>query len=429
MSLNPCHKGNMGLFNNFLKNKNKDKYGISLDIGTEFVKALIFRFEDNKSVTILGTGRQKQRLSDMQAGTVTDIAGVVETCNSALNQAEEIAGLQASKVIVGIAGELVKGQTTTVHYERTNPEVKITLSELQNIVQKVQWKAFDQVRQQLAYETGYPEIDVKLVNAAIVDVRIDGYRVTNPIGFQGKDVAIGIFNAFAPLIHLGSLQTITSELELDLISIAAEPYAVARSVGTEEAGEFSAIFIDVGGGTTDIAVVSEGGVVGTKMFALGGRAFTKRLASSLGVSFGKAEKIKLDYSAGKLNEKTSIQVREALESDCHVWLSGVELALSEFKNVDLLPSVILLCGGGSNLPEINKVLSSKSWFKDLPFAKQPKIRFIKPKEISRVFDQTKTLNSSQDVTPMALANLALDMTEEEELLPSILKRAIKLLQT
>lgn len=419
----------MGIFDKVFKTKNKEEYGVALDIGTEFVKALIFRFEAGGKATILGTGRQKQRLSDMQAGTVTDIAGVVETCSSALSQAEEMAGLSAQKAIVGIAGELVKGQTTTVHYERTNPEVKIDLSELQNIIQKVQWKVFDQVRQQLAYETGYSEIDVKLVNAAIVDVRIDGYRVTNPIGFQGKDVAIGIFNAFAPLVHLGALQTITSDLGLDLISIAAEPYAVARSIGTEEAGEFSAIFIDVGGGTTDIAVVSEGGVVGTKMFALGGRAFTKRLASTLAVSFGKAERVKLDYSAGKLNEKLSGQVKNALESDCQVWLSGVELALSEFKNVELLPSVILLCGGGSNLPEISKVLLSKGWTKDLAFAKQPKIRFIKPKEISRIFDQTKTLNTAQDVTPMALANLALDMTAEEDLLPSILRRAIKLLQT
>ncbi len=419
----------MRFFSKFFQKDKQDKYGVALDIGTEFVKALIFRFEEDRKVTVLGAGRQRQRLSDMQAGAVTNIGGVVESCAKALEQAEDMAGFQAGQAIVGIAGELVKGQTITVHYQRTNPESKITLAELQNIIQKVQWKAFDKVRQQLSFETGYSEIDVKLVNAAIVDVRIDGYRVTNPIGFQGKDVAIGIFNAFAPLVHLGSLQTITSELGLDLISIVAEPYAVARCLGADESGEFSAIFIDIGGGTTDIAVVSEGGVVGTKMFALGGRAFTKRLASTLGISFTKAEKLKLEYSSGQANPNLALKISQSLLGDCQVWLSGVELALSEFKNVDLLPSRILLCGGGSNLPEVKKLLSGSDWFKSLPFARSPKVHLMNPSELPQVIDATKTLKSPQDITPMALANLALDMTIEEGLLPSILRRAIKLLQT
>ena len=82
--------------------------------------------------------------------------------------------------IVGIAGELVKGTTTTVHYERGNPEARIDFPELKNIIQKVQAKAYQRIQEQISWETGQ-DIDVKLINAAIVDVRIDGYQVTNPI--------------------------------------------------------------------------------------------------------------------------------------------------------------------------------------------------------------------------------------------------------
>jgi cell division protein FtsA len=407
---------------------NKDQYCVALDVGTEVVKALIFRLEGDKAV-VTGVGRQKQKLGDMQAGAVTDIAGVVANCSRALGRAEEMAEVRPEQVIIGIAGELVKGTTTSVHYERFNPNAKIDLAELKNIIHKVQWKAFDRVRSQLAWETGYPEIDVKLVNAAIVDVRIDGYRVANPIGFQGKDVTVGIFNAFAPLVHLGSLQTIASELDLDLISIAAEPYAVARCMGTEEGSEFSAIFIDIGGGTSDVAVVRNGGVEGTKMFALGGRAMTKKLAQVLNTSFTKAEQIKIDYTADFLDEKSNKMVHEALTSDCQVWLSGVELTLSEFSNVDLLPSRILLCGGGSVLPEIQEALSGHSWIKKLPFARRPQINFIQPSDVSNVLDKTKLLTTQQDITPMALANLALDLAGEEELLPGILRKVIRLMQT
>lgn len=403
-------------------------YFISLDIGTEFVKALICEIKEGKA-HVLGQGRQRQRLGDMQAGAVTDIAGVIENCERALQRAEEMAGVMPEQVVMGIAGELVKGATTTVHYERARPESKIDLGELKNIVHKVQWKAFDQVRQQLAWETGHAEIDVKLVNAAIVDVRIDGYRVTNPIGFQGKDVTIGIFNAFAPLVHLTALQAIPEELGLDLLSIAAEPYAVARCLGIEDQSEFSAVFVDIGGGTTDVAVVNNGGVVGTKMFAIGGRTFTRRLANVLNRPFDEAEEIKLAYTNKELDRDSMHRVKEAVASDAEVWLSGVQLTLAEFGNIDILPSRILLCGGGSELPEIAKVLGTGQWYKQLPFAKKPTVNFVHPSDITNVKDTTGKLITPQDVTPMGLANLALDLAGTEELLPAILRRAVKAMAT
>lgn len=417
----------MSILDRFSKKEPKVPHFVALDIGTEFVKAMIFRVEDGKGI-IVGTGRQRQRLGDMHGGTVTDIAGVVENCSKALDIAEEMAGVVADECIVGIAGELVKGTTTTVHYERLNPETKIELTELKNIVNKVQWKAFDAAREQLAWETGYNAIDVKLVNASIVDVKIDGYHVTNPIGFQGKDVSIGIFNAFAPMVHLGALQTVSADLGLDLISVAAEPYAVARSVGVDEAGEFNAIFIDIGGGTSDIAVVRNGGLEGTKMFAIGGRSFTKRIAQVLNVPFAKAEEIKIAYAQDALEDKSKKTVKEALELDAEVWLSGVELSLSEFSDIDLLPSRILLCGGGAALPEIKKALEGKDWFKNLPFARKPKVGFIKPSEVTNMVDTTGTVKDQQDVTPMGLGSLVVEMDKEDEILPSILQKVVKLME-
>jgi cell division protein FtsA len=418
----------MKIFERVTKKEQKVPHFVALDIGTEFVKALIFKIEDGKGV-VVGAGRQRQRLGDMHGGAVTDIAGVVENCSKALDRAEEMAGVVADECIIGIAGELVKGTTTTVHYERLNQVVKIDFNELKNIVNKVQWKAFDAARQQLAWETGYNTLDVKLVNASIVDVKIDGYKVTNPIGFQGKDVSIGVFNAFAPMVHLGALQTIADDLGLDLVSIAAEPYAVAKSVGVDEAGEFNAIFIDIGGGTSDIAVVRNGGLEGTKMFAIGGRSFTKRLAQVLSVPFAKAEEIKIAYSKGMLEDKSEKSVKEALELDAEVWLSGVELSLSEFSDVDLLPSRILLCGGGSALPEIKKVLEGSDWYKNLPFARKPKVSFIKPEEVTNIVDKTGEIKDQQDITPMGLASLLVEMDTEDEVMPNILQKVVKLMQS
>jgi len=391
---------------------------------------LLFEIDsENMQGRVIGVGRKRQKLGDMQGGAVSDIAGVVRASEDAIVQAEEMANASAEQAIIGIAGELVKGKTITVHYERMDPMQKIDLPELKNIIHKVQWKAFERVRKQLSWETGLPEIDVKLINAAIVDVKIDGYKVTNPLGFQGKDVTISIFNAYAPLVHLGALQTIATELGLDLLSIAAEPYAVARSVGIEDSLEFSAIFIDIGGGTTDIAVVNKGGIVGTKMYALGGRSFTKRIAMDLHVNYEEAERMKIKYSNDELPADATRKVRKALAGDVEVWLTGVELALSDFTDIDILPSKILLCGGGTNLPEIRDALKDPKWAEQLPFSRKPIVHFMRPSDVTNIKDETGRLDSVQDITPMGLANLALDLAGEESMTQTILRRAVKMMQT
>ncbi|TSC93302.1 MAG: Actin-like ATPase involved in cell division-like protein [Candidatus Berkelbacteria bacterium Licking1014_85] len=341
----------MGFFD-IIKGKSYDNWGISLDIGTEFVKTAIFEVKDGSAI-VKGYGFQRQKLSDMQGGVVTDIAGVVKNCEHALEIAAKTAQVLPFKVVIGIAGELVKGTTTNIKYTRQNSKANLTVEELKGIVEKVQAQSFERARKILAWETGHAEIDVKLVNAAIVDVKIDGYKVTNPIGFQGKEVEIGVYNAFAPIVHLGALQTISEELDFDLLSVAAEPYAVARAVAEEEAIDFSAIILDIGGGTTDMAVVRNGGVEGTKMFGIGGRAFTKRISQLLGIPFSQAETKKIDYSQGKIHHKEELEkIKDAIKEDIKVWFLGIILTLEEFKNVDLLPSKILLCGGASQLPEI-----------------------------------------------------------------------------
>jgi len=100
----------------------------ALDIGTEFAKALVFEIDEAGHGTVRGVGRKRQGLSHMQSGTVADIAAVVDNCAVALQEAEEMAGFRPTQVVIGIAGELVKGFTTTLTQERRKPEAPITES-------------------------------------------------------------------------------------------------------------------------------------------------------------------------------------------------------------------------------------------------------------------------------------------------------------
>ena len=396
----------------------------ALDIGTEFVKALVFEIDDDGLGTVRGVGRKRQGLAHMQSGTVTDIDAVVDNCSVALQEAEEMAGFRPTQCVIGIAGELVKGFTTTHSQERKRADTQITDAELQRLIDGVQREALREAERAITWETGLLQVDVRLVHAAVTGAQIDGYPVTNPVGFRGRHVKISVFNAFAPLVHLGALQTVAQQLELELLEIVAEPYAVARVLASEQVQQSGALFIDIGGGTTDVALVRHGGIEGTRMFALGGRAFTKSIADRMDLPFPRAEEMKLDYARGVLADQRAA-VAKIVADDVAIWAAGVELVLDELAEGDLLPGRIYLCGGGSHLGEIGTTLRSEAFWKRLAFSRPPEIVIMAPDQVTRIKDATKLLVDQQDVTPLGLAYQAIELQTNDDPLDIALRRVLR----
>ena len=411
------------------KNDGDDDYIVGLDIGTEFVKALIARVNDD-ALEVVGVGRSRQDISDMHGGAIADIAGVVRNCEEALAEAEDQAGLQAKRAVIGIAGELVKGVTNTIRYRRPQPDRPLDEAEMEFIIEKVQERAQGKAQQQIALETGNEDVEVKLVNSALVSIHIDGYKVSNPIGFQGRDVAVQIYTAFAPMVHIGALERVATDLALELIAVAAEPFAVSRSVlGTDSSSTFTAILADVGGGTTDIAVVNDGGVEGTKMFGIGGRSFTRTIASELDLSYDDAEKLKVNLGNDNIKPSVRKGADKAIDKTLDVWLSGVELALSEFDSVDHLPNRILLCGGGSSLEQLVEALNTKEWYKELPFTKKPSVHHINPSDVVGIHDSTGDVKDHTFITALGLLRVGYDTIDGNSEGDSIKEKINRLLRT
>ncbi|MEX2006855.1 MAG: cell division FtsA domain-containing protein [Candidatus Saccharimonadales bacterium] len=389
-------------------NRPVGQYMVALDIGTEFIKALVGRVVGNE-VEIIGVGRAHQELTDMQAGAIADIAAVTANCDKALAAAEEQSGVSSRSVVIGIAGELVKGTTSTVRFTRSNPTKELSIDEMERIIELVQERAEAKARHDLAWELGGKDVQVRLVNSALTRMEIDGYKVTNPVGFQGRDLVVEMYTAFAPMIHIGALERTATELDLELLAVAAEPFAVARSmVGDDPNTSVSAVLMDVGGGTTDIAVVNEGGVEGTKMFGIGGRAYSHAIERDLDVDFAKAEALKLDLASDGPASPQKEQVIKALEKTLNVWISGVELALAEFTKLDHLPHRILLCGGGSSLQMLMDRLETGDWYRSLPFTRKPTVKHIRPDEVVGIKDSTGDVTDHTFITAMGLLRVGMD---------------------
>lgn len=418
-------------------NHQKKQEGImALDIGTESIKAVLFIIENKlnpngevigKRAIIKGVGKSTPSASDIQSGFINDIDSIINRSKKAIHEAAKMAKIKPNKMVFGIAGDFIKGRTSSVLHKRQDSDTKINLSELSNIIHKSEWKAFADDRKLLSEEVGFSEIDFKLVDSAIVGITIDGYKVTNPLGFQGKEVEIKIFNSFSSTGQYEAIQNIIDQIGIEKTEVVSEPFAVSRGIHFGEKNT-SLIYVDIGGGSTDVAIIKNNSILGSKMFAIGGRSITKRIALELNVSLMEAEKIKIAFTDNKLESKSKKIIENILKSDLELWLEGFTLTLSEFKEDKKLPSKILLAGGGANLPQIAEMLNKRKWYKKLPFQKQPATSLSKPTDLQNLIDETEQVKNHEDFTTLALVSYGLELFSEESIIQKTLKKVIGIMK-
>ncbi len=392
----------MGFFDKFF-NKQEDyfRYRLVLDIGTEYLKVALVEYNYNER-TIIGFSRIKQDYGNMDGGAITNIAGVIDKTKEALLEIKEYTPHKANHLVSGIAGEFVKGVLLSLDISRDKPNKKIDKRELNELIKKGETRAYKKAVKMAEMETGIEDVQLELIKYTIVEIKVDGYKVNNPYQFQGKNINITIFYTFVPLVQLGALRTIANELDCELDFAIPEPLAIAEGIMNNESYEFGAIIIDIGGGTTDIALIRNGGIEGTRMFAMGGRAFTRTIASNLNITLKEAEKLKLEYSQGKKVEHFSL-FDKLIKADLQIVYQGIELSLLELAQGELLPKQIYFCGGGSGMKGLISGFKELNLSDKLPFGQKPVIDILKGEDIKGIVDLNKLLQGVEYTTPRALA--------------------------
>ncbi len=396
-----------------------------LDIGSEFVKVLILTRQGSDAM-VLGVAKEPQAPASIENGAIVELDRVIEASNRALETAEDMAGVIPGLATVGLAGELVKGFSSSVAYPRERPDSRVKESELRNMLQLVQRRALHEAEHLLELERAYGNLEARLIQSNITRVRIDGYPVANPIGYEGRHMDLTVFNTFAPLMQVGAVETVARDLDLDLVSMVSQPYAVARACAGDDAWDEGGIFIDMGGATTNVALLREGAVEGTRMFNLGGQALTRRIAGEFGLSFQDAEARKLRHSEGVLSPAERQRISGLLTGDVEVMLQGLHLSLVELARDEVLPANLYISGGASLLPEMGRELVKPAWREGLSFIREPDVRRLGPADVRNVIDATGLLQGPQDVTPLSLANHFLHQgSEQDELMNSVMEGVVK----
>ncbi len=255
----------------------------------------------------------------MKSGIISNLDTVLTNCRLTMSSlTDRLTPEEYPKhIVMGIAGEYIQGVSIVVNYQRDqNFDEEVTEKEEAKIISQIESKIESSGKYDLGQRIGLVNEDIEILHLTKTGLEIGGMPVDSLIGYKGKDVKLIYYASFAPKTYVESLRKVASELDLNVLGIVSQPFAVARAFSGSSNRDFSAIFIDIGGGTTDIAVVEKGNVIETKMFAFGGRSVTKEIAKVLNLEYRVAEQRKIKYSNKELNKELSREVQKIVYPVC-----------------------------------------------------------------------------------------------------------------
>lgn len=324
-----------------------------LDIGTTKTVALIGEASENGDVHILGVGLAPS--NGMRKGVVVDVKLAAQSIALAVEQAERMANMSIEGAYVGIAGAHIsstntRGMAGIPHHAR-------------GVTQDVVERAMES-----AAAIAVPD-SREIVHAIPRGYTLDGQDgVREPIGMMGARLEVEAHIVTGALASIQNLYKAVEAAGVHVISLVLEPIAAGEAVLTPAEREMGVALVDIGGGTTDIAIFIDGSVWHTVILPLGGLHLTNDLAVGLRAPFGAAEEIKMKYGtvlvedtreeeiielAAFGDEEMRVVSRRGVAEILHARADEIlSMVLSEIKRSGydgLLPAGVVLCGGSAQL--------------------------------------------------------------------------------
>ncbi len=327
-----------------------------LDIGTTKVAALVAKINDFGKVEILGIGISKS--FGVKRGVVTNIDKTVHAIQKAVEEAEEQSGMKFGKVQVGIAGQHIRSLQHRGILVRNNVDIEINRTDIDKLIQDM-------------YKLSLPPGE-RIIHVLPQEYIVDNEQgIKEPIGMAGIRLEgnFHIITGQAGAIHNINKCVVKAGFEVE--SIVLEPLASAAAVLSEEELEAGVALVDIGGGTTDIAIFEEGIIRHTAVIPFGGDIITEDIkkgcmilkdqAESLKVKFGSAlaletqenEIVAIPGLRGRNHKEISIKnLSHIIQARMEEILEHVHFELRSSDYDKKLIGGIVLTGGGSQLRHI-----------------------------------------------------------------------------
>jgi len=387
----------------FLKPKQKDKFFLVLDIGTEAIKTLIFKREqlakkDDKKIIVLGASKQYFEKSGVFDKKDFEKEALKKIISKAIKETQEQAKTTKVLTLLSLPSTFLKGRIVFHFFERKKANEEISKTEKKVIYDQVLRDVQKDISQKFAEEFGILPQDIQRISLRFLGRKIDGYSVSTFQGYKGKILEFKILGTFLPKSYLENIEEITQDLELEILKISYPPENLPIIQEVKKDG----IFLDIGGEVTQIFLVKDGNLQQINEFGMGGKIFSQSLSNALGINEETVRDLKERYSNKLLSPETRERIKEILAGEERDWYENLKLGIKKMKIEGPLPSTVFLFGGGSQLPEIQDSFKKRR-------LSLSKIKFIFPKDFKNIEDRTRSLKSPQDV-PSLLGALSINST-------------------
>lgn len=336
---------------------------VGLDIGTTKIVAMLGRTNEYGKLQIVGTG--KSQSLGVHRGVVNNITQTIQSIQAAVHEAEAASETQIKEVVVGIAGQHIRSLQHSDYIIRQNPDEVIQESDIETLINQVY---------KLVMLPGE-----EIIHVLPQEFKVDGQsEIKEPIGMYGARLEANFHVVVGQISSIRNIARCVKSAGLEFGGITLEPLASSAAVLSQEEKEAGVALIDIGGGTTDLAIFKDGIIRHTSVIPFGGNIITEDIKEGCSIIEKQAELLKIKFGSAwpgenKDNEIVSIPglrgrdpkeiTLKNLSKIIHARVTEIiEQVYAEIKNYGhedqkkKLIAGVVLTGGGSQLKHLKQLV-------------------------------------------------------------------------
>ncbi|HHX61908.1 MAG TPA: cell division protein FtsA [Epulopiscium sp.] len=406
--------------------KEKDNLIFGLDIGTRTIIGIV-GYKQEKEFIVVATKIIEHESRAMVDGQIHDILAVARSAKKVKESLESQIGTVLEEVSIAAAGRVLKTVKVSVSQKFDEPQIingfMIKGLELQGI----------QEAQNQITETDYEEESAYFyVGHSVVNYYLNGYSIANLEEQKGKEIGADILATFLPKVVVDSLYTVMDKIGLKVINITLEPIAAMNAVIPPNLRLLNLALVDIGAGTSDIAITKEGSVMAYGMIPLAGDAITEKLVHTYLVDFKTAENIKQ-----QLAHKATIEFVDIIGISHEVSTKDMQMVIKEVVeklgteiaskiislNGNSPPNAVFCVGGASQTPHITEILAEKL---ALPIER---VSIRSSQHATMVIDDKKEIQGPESITPLGICLTTMAKKENDFVNITVNDKRVELLHT
>ncbi len=371
----------------------------SLDIGTRTVVGIV-GYHDGQRFRIEAFDVEAHKERAMYDGQVHDIELVAKAVEKVKERLEKRTGLELKRVSIAAAGRSLK--TCKVFVER---DADPTLEVDDELISSLEIEAIQQAQKEMEEQNNEEGQSYFCVGYAVVNQYLNGSIISNLSGHRARKVGVEVLATFLPRVVVESLYAVVARAGLEVASLTLEPIAAMNVSIYSSLRMLNLALVDIGAGTSDIALTKSGTVFAFAMASIAGDEITEKIAEVLLLDFDQAEEVKISLNSketikykdimGITYEKSSADIIKEIDPAIRSLAKEISKKIMEYNGK--APSAVFLVGGGSQIPKLPEYIAE---LLQLP-VERVGVRntdIIKDVEI-----KSKKLSGPEFITPIGIA--------------------------